>query len=194
MAQMKYLNLPLKLHKWGLHVLHWLLYSYLWNPTNRTPKIEYSKIFFLTENSKALLQSYSKHDQVCNSNTPFLVVTCPSYSYYCSDETPWFKKKVWEKGFIWLTPPQHLYINGESQKSSSNRVGTCRHEVMQQPWRYTADWVVPHDFLSPVVVPSTIGWTLLSWSLIKKLPYTQVLLRYVSIEVLFFQVTLTFIK
>lgn len=116
--------------------------------------------FFLTENSKALLQSYSEHDQVCNSNTPFLVVTCPSYSYYCSDGTPWFKKKVWEKGFIWLTPPQHLYINGESQKSSSNRVGTCRHEVMQQPWRDTEERVAPHDFLSPVIVPLTIGWTL----------------------------------
>lgn len=142
-------------------------------------KLNIRRFFFLIQNSKALLQSYSKHDQVCNSNTPFLVVTCPSYSYYCSDETPWFKKKVWEKGFIWLTPPQHLYLNGESQKSSSNRGGTCRHKVIQQPWRDTADWVVPHGFLSPVIVPPTIGWTLPSWSLIKKLPYTQVLLRYV---------------
>ena len=111
--------------------------------------------------------------------------------------------KSGRKGFIWLPLPGHSFIAEDSQGRNLSRAGTWMRELMQMRWRAVVYWFASHGLLSLFsyrtqnyqsrVVPLT--WLgLLHQSLIKKMPYSQILWTCFLDRSFSFQITLAWIK
>ena len=94
---------------------------------------------------------------------------CLSQIYYCWDKTPW-PKASW--GCFHIT-----VHHWESQARS-----WCRGHGWVLLTGLFSVWFTQYTFLqniSPAMAPPTMVWVLPHQSLIKKMPYSQILLRYI---------------
>ena len=91
------------------------------------------------------------------------------------------KKQVGEER-VYLAHTSILQLTTEGRQDR-NRADTWRQELMQRPWRGA-----PHDLLSllsyriqdhsPRIAPPTMGRAIPHQSLIKKIPYSQIIWRH----------------